>query len=77
MGYRKFVDRDGNEWEIRDLSRATWEFVPIAGNREPTHNFPAPTYESDPFELSLEELQKLLDGVATARSRPKKPPFMD
>jgi hypothetical protein len=77
MGYRKFVDRDGNQWEVRDLSRAAWEFVPIAGNRERAHSVPAPTYESDPFELSLEELQKLLDEVAADRARPKKSPFMD
>lgn len=77
MGYRKFVDRDGNEWEVRDLSKAGWEFVPIAGNRRPGRNVPVPTYENDPFEMSEQELQKLLDGVGDARSHPKNSPFKD
>lgn len=77
MGYRKFVDRDGNEWEVRDFSKTGWEFVPAAGNRQPARNVPVPTYETDPFELSEQELQKLLDGGGDAGSHPKKSPFKD
>jgi hypothetical protein len=77
MGYRKFVDRDGNEWEVRDLSKTGWELVPIASNRQPARSVPVPTYEADPFELSEQELQKLLDGGGDARSHLKKSPFKE
>ncbi len=77
MGYRRFTDRNGNVWEIRDRSRDEWEFTPVAGNPEASRTAQAPGYEGDPFELSIEELQRMLDSVGPARSRPKRSPFRD
>jgi hypothetical protein len=37
----------------------------------------APGYERDPFELSVEELQRLLDGAPRPGSGPRKSPFKD
>ncbi len=77
MGYRKFTDRDGNVWEVRDVSRNEWDFEPIAGNRQPRRTVSAPGYEKDAFELSVEELQRLFDAGQPARSRKKGSPFLD
>jgi hypothetical protein len=78
MGYRKFTDRDGNAWEVRDHSQSEWMFVPLPGNPVERTAVPAPGYDNDPFELSKEELQKLLDAAGPPRSgRQKKSPFLD
>jgi hypothetical protein len=67
----------GHVWEIQDRSRNEWEFAPVGGNPEPRRTVPAPGYESDPFELSNEELQRMLDAVRPADSRTKRSPFLD
>lgn len=77
MGYRKFTDREGNAWEIRDRSSSEWAFEPIAGNSHPSVSVARPGYEADPFELSVEECQRLLDAHARGRSRPRQSPFLD
>ncbi len=78
MGYRRFVDRDGRAWEVRDKSRTFWEFAPAAGNRANAVEVRPPGYERDPFEMSNEELQRLLDSVeGPARRGPRKSPFDD
>ena len=78
MAYRNFVDRDGRTWEIRDRTRANWTFHPVPGNMASPIDVPSPNYENDPFELSIEELQKMLDGAGgPVRSRPTKSPFAD
>ncbi len=78
MGYRRFTDQSGNEWEVRDITRSEWEFQPVAGNPERLRSVRAPGYETDPFELSEEELQKLLgEGGGEGRSKPMKFPFKD
>lgn len=77
MAYRKFTDRDGNAWEVRDVSRNEWDFEPVGGNREPRRTVPAPGYEKDAFELSVEELQRLFDSGRPTRSRDKPSPFLD
>jgi hypothetical protein len=77
MGYRKFIDRDGNSWEVRDRTRSEWDFEPVPGNPERTRSVPAPGYEKDPFELSIEELQRLLDSVRAPSVRQKPSPFKD
>lgn len=80
MGYRKFVDRDGRAWDVRDRSRSEWTFQPEAGNPQAPVDVPAPGYEKDPFELSNEELQKILDaalGDEPRAARKKKSPFLD
>ena len=77
MGYRRFVDRDGNSWEVRDRSSSEWEFTPISGNSQPPRLVRAPGYESDPFELSIEEMQHLLDQSAGPAGPKKRSPFLD
>jgi hypothetical protein len=77
MGYRRFEDREGNGWEVVDRSFAEWEFRPVHGNPNPGRRARAPGYEKDPFELSSEELQRLLDSAPRPGGRPRKSPFKD
>jgi hypothetical protein len=78
MGYRRFSDPEGHEWEVRDLSRSAWEFHPVAENPGRILRIDPPGYEADPFELSEEELQGLLGRPGgPGRSRPSKSPFKD
>ncbi len=77
MGYRTFVDRNGHGWEIRDRSADEWDYVPISGNPEPQRAVPSPGHQSDPFELSIEELQRLLDAAPKPGSRHRPSPFGD
>jgi hypothetical protein len=77
MAYRRFVDRSGDAWEIRDRSRWDWTFEPVGGNAAAARTARAPGYQDDPFELSDSELQKLLDA-ATGGAGPRTPsPFLD
>lgn len=77
MGYRKFTDRNGNAWEIRDRSSSEWSFEPIMGNVKPAVSVARPGYQADPFELSNEECQRLLDAHERRRTKGRKSPFMD
>jgi hypothetical protein len=80
MGYRRFRDRDNVTWEIRDLSDVAWEFEPVSQPGARTLRVQAPGHQKDPFELSVEELQGLLDSVtrtAPRTSGPRKSPFKD
>lgn len=78
MSYREFVDRAGNGWTIRTRSRWEWHFEPRKGNPRPTHAAKAPGYQEDPFELSQEELQRLLDSARPLRRPGDRPsPFAD
>ena len=77
MGFRRFVDRDGRAWDIKVRGRSEWEFSPVAGNTVPARTAEAPGYESDPFELSVEELQRVFDTAPEPRARPKPSPFKD
>ena len=79
MGYRRFVDRAGRAWEVRDETKSEWAFVPQPGNPMDRTIVPAPGYDNDPFELSNEELQKLLDAANgnAGGSHRKKSPFLD
>lgn len=77
MGYRRFDDRDGEVWEVRDSSGSEWELQPVSGDVRPI-SVPSPGYEADPFELSVEELQRLLDTARGVSGRsPRKSPFKD
>ena len=83
MGYRRLIDRDGEAWDIKDHSDSEWRFEPVAGNSASPVDVRAPGYQKDPFELSQEELQRLLDeghrqggGASTPRPK-KKSPFLD
>jgi len=79
MGYRRFMDRDGNEWEIKDLSNREWQLTEVSGGSQLPVRVPAPGYETDPFELSAEELQRLLDAAQPSRSssQQRRSPFKD
>lgn len=77
MGFRTFTDRDGRAWEVRDRSSREWEFVPGKDNPGPARQAAPPGYETDPFELSTEELQHLLDSAPAAGRREKKSPFRE
>lgn len=71
------MDREGRRWEVRVRSRAEWGFEPVEGNPGPARTGAPPSYEADPFELSVEELQRALDSAQPPRSRPKQSPFLD
>lgn len=77
MAHRRFRDRDGQEWEIRSHARAEWEFDPVGENPGPARTVQPPGYERDPYELSVEELQRLLDGGTARKPRQAKSPFKD
>ena len=34
MGYRRFTDRDGYEWEVKDYTSSEWHLLPVGGSRE-------------------------------------------
>ncbi len=78
MANRKFKDRDGLDWEVRDRSSSEWILEPILENPGRARRVKPPRYEEDPFELTDQELQRLLDeswdpGPTTQR----KSPFLD
>lgn len=77
MGFRRFIDRDKLEWEIRDTSRLRWEFSPAGQNELAARSVEPPGYEQDPYELSQEELQRLFDASAAQAARRVKNPFGD
>jgi len=79
MSYRRFDDKAGNTWEVRDRSGSEWDLEPVGGNPRKTVRVPAPGYQADPFELSVEELQRLVGDVSGGEThrKPKKSPFID
>jgi hypothetical protein len=77
MAQRRFADRDGHRWEVRVRSRTEWEFEPVEGNSEPPRLAQPPGYEQDPFEMSIEELQALLDAARSRRGPSRPSPFKD
>ncbi len=80
MGYRRFTDREGLTWEVRDRSTSEWELRPVSEESLPAVRIAAPGYERDPFEVSVEELQGLLDAArpsGSPRTPRRKSPFGD
>jgi hypothetical protein len=77
MARRTFVDRSGSRWEIDVRSRSEWEFAPVEGNPGPGRIVAPPGYETDPYELSIEELQRLLDAGQPRRKPKGNSPFLD
>lgn len=72
---RKFVDRNGKPWDVeREHGRRQLVFRPIEGSSADERNSPAPGHTDDPFELSDEELQRLLDRSRPRYHKPKGPP---
>ena len=66
MSYRKFKDRAGNVWQIKDESLNRWVFDPVPGNPSGPLTVTPPGYTDDPFEMSEAELQRLIDGARPA-----------
>lgn len=77
MADRRFQDRAGARWEVRVRGKSEWSFEPVEGNPGPARTVTPPGYERDPFELSVEELQRLLEAAPAPRQRPKSSPFRD
>ena len=77
MARRVFVDKGGARWEVEVRGRSEWEFMPVEGNPGPGRIATPPGYETDPYELSIEELQRLLDAEAPRRKPTGKSPFLD
>lgn len=78
MGHRRFQDRDGNGWEIRPDSRDRWRFEPLRDNPGMRRFARPPGHTDDPFELSQQEVQKMLDGSRPFQGMSRKPsPFRD
>jgi hypothetical protein len=76
MGYRRFDDASGRSWEVVVRGRQ-WRFEPIDDNPGPAREAESPSYEKDPFELSVEELTRLLGQAQAPRAAPKKSPFLE
>jgi hypothetical protein len=49
----------------------------MAGNPGRARDVDSPGYEKDPFEMSIEELQRLLDGSKAPSTRNVKSPFKE
>ena len=77
MGWRQFTDRGGHEWQVVVRSRSAWELDPVGDNPQRPRTVAPPGYEQDPFELSREELQRLLDASDPGPERRAKSPFSD
>lgn len=77
MAHRRFRDRDGQEWEVRALTRDEWGLDPVGDNPGRPRATRSPGYERDPYELSVEELQRLLDASHAPAPRNRPSPFKD
>jgi len=77
MGFRRFEDSEGRSWEIRVRGRSEWHFEPLHGNPLARRTVGAPTYEEDPFELTDQELQQLLNAGRQGTMRTPRSPFKD
>lgn len=77
MGDRRFTDANGRRWEIRVQGKSEWTFEPVDDNPGPRRSARPPGYEADPFEMSVEELQKVLDAAPVPTSKPRRSPFKD
>lgn len=76
MAFRRFTDRDGVTWEIRDRLASEWEFTPVEGPG-PSLRVRPPRADQDPFDLSNEALQQLLDAERPGPGGSRKSPFRD
>jgi len=80
MSFRRFTDRNGQHWDVRDRSKAEWVFEPVLGNPSAPRRVKPPGYESDPFELTDQDLRRLLDESGPWHPEggpPRKSPFLD
>ena len=59
-------------------SRREWLLDPLPGNPQTPRTVEPPLYEEDPFELSEQELQRILADARESASAPGRPsPFKD
>ena len=74
MGDRRFADRAGKRWDVVVRSRSEWVYEPVEDNPGPARAGEPPGYETDPFELSVEELQHLqaTPGALDGPCRPER-----
>ena len=77
MGDRRFQDREGRRWGIRVRGKREWILEPVEDNPGPARSVTPPGYEADPFEMSVEELQRLLDAAPVPKARPRSSPFLE
>jgi len=77
VGYRRFADGKGGRWEIRIESSGEWRFEPVSGTRRPARRGRPPLYARDPFELSEQELQRILEDARPIERRTGPSPFGD
>ena len=77
MGYRRFTDRDGVTWEVQDHTFTEWQLQPVGQPGVVPVRVRAPVQERDPFEVSTEELQRMLDTERPRGGAARKSPFGD
>jgi len=83
MSVRAFQDASGRRWQVKIRSRHQWILEPLSGNPEAPRTVEPPLYAEDPFELSEQELRRILEsaggsGAGPAGSPPSRPsPFKD
>lgn len=77
MGYRRFTDRDGVTWEVRDTTFTEWQLQPVGAPGMTTVRVRAPVQERDPFEVSTEDLQRMLDAERPRGPSRARNPFKD
>lgn len=78
MSLRKFKDATGGLWQVKIRSRHEWLLEPLPGNPDAPRTVEPPLYAEDPFELSEQELQRILAGAGEGSPRPARPsPFKD
>lgn len=76
---RKFKDAKGRSW-IAERPHASSDLVfrPLEGSERDERLARLPGHTKDPYELSDQELVRLLDGARPRYSKPKRPsPFKD
>ncbi len=72
---RKFKDRQGAPWIVEHPHGSTeLIFRLLEGPETDQRTIPLPSHTNDPFELSDQELQRLLDQSKPRYGKPKRPP---
>lgn len=83
MSIRIFQDSSGKRWQVKVRSRHQWVLEPVPGNPESPRTVEPPLYAEDPFELSEQELRRILDGAGGSGPNragsppPRRSPFKD
>ncbi len=75
MSFRNFSDRSGARWQVKPRSKGEWNMEPLPGNPAARRIASPPLYATDPFELSEQELQRILEDAREAPYAVTKPPW--